>query len=65
MLQIYFSPFPMMLLNLGLYVNQCVKASNQSSITRMQTEIATVADWCWGILEDVKIPLLSLFTYSR
>ena len=32
-LQIYLSPFPMLLLNLGLYVYQCVKVSNQSSIT--------------------------------
>ena len=45
----------MLLLNLGLYVYQCVKVSNQSSITCMKTEIATVGGWCWGILEDVKI----------
>ena len=33
----------MLLLNLGLYVYQCVKVSNQSSITRVHTEIiATV-----------------------
>ena len=32
----------MLLLNVCLYVYQCLKVSNQSSITRMQTEIATV-----------------------
>ena len=53
-LQIYLSPFPMLLLNLGLYIYQCVKASNQSSITRLWTIIATVG-LVLGILEDVKI----------
>ena len=32
-LQIYLSLFPMLLLNLGLYIYECVKVSNQSSIT--------------------------------
>ena len=44
----------MLLLNLGLYIYQCVKASNQSSITRLWTIIATVG-LVLGILEDVKI----------
>ena len=39
---------------LGLYIYQCVKASKQSSITRMQTIIATVG-LVLGIFQDVKI----------
>ena len=45
----------MLLLNLGLYVYQCVKVSNQSSITRMQTEIATVEQMLGILVEDMKI----------
>ena len=48
----------MLLLNLGLYIYQRVKASNRSLITRMQTEIATVEQVLRDlilILEDVKI----------
>ena len=45
----------MLLLNLGLYVYQCVKVSNQSSITRMQKEIATVEQMLGILVEDVKI----------
>ena len=40
----------MLLLNLGLYIYQCVKASNRSLITRMQTEIATVEQ----VLRDLR-----------
>ena len=45
----------MLLLNLGLYIYQCVKASNQSSIVFVcKTIIATVGQ-VLGILQDVKI----------
>ena len=43
------------MLNLGLYVYQCVKVSNQSSITRMQKEIATVEQMLGILVKDVKI----------
>ena len=46
----HLSAFPMLLLNLGLYIYQCVKASNRSLITRMQTEIATVEQ----VLRDLR-----------
>ena len=38
-----------------LYVYQCAKVSNQSSITHMQTEIATVGQVRGILAEDVKI----------
>ena len=41
----------MLLLNLGLYIYQCVKASHQSSITRIIATVGQVLE----ILQDVKI----------
>ena len=31
------------------------KSVTNPQLARMQTEIAIVACWCWGILENVKI----------